>query len=550
MARDMLNSGGDDSLVVKAMDIIRRRRILAVAIFATVLAAAISFARYLPDLYKATALVLVERPVSDQFVRTAVSGELESRLHVIKQEILSRDRLTDLIERFNLYPEMRREASMEEVLTQMRQDVEVLPSGPEQVSGRTRTVSFTLSYTGATPETAAGVTNAIASFYVTQNDRMRSEEAVRTMEFLREQLNDARRQLTSQEQAMRSYTATYIGELPQQVGVNLATLERLNAELRMNADRQLATIDQRERILEGLAENTALARGAGATSAEALSQDVLERLKQIEQMRGDLAGLEAKFTDRHPDVVAMRERIANLEREVEVQKERETAERRRQEQEQKRQAEAGVPVLEPPVVAPGTRRRTLEALDAEMAQLQKDEANIRQQIATYESRLEATPGRQQDYNLITRDYQAAKDLYDSLLKRYEEAQFAASIETDRQGERFRILEPALPPSGPTAPNRIRLMILGLLLALGATALAVIAREQLDPSFHSVDEVREFTNVPVIATIPRMGRTPASARVKTAFAAVSVVAAIGLVATLSAYLARGNEHIVRMLERAG
>ena len=60
------------------------------------------------DLYRASAIVLVERPLSDQFVRPAVSGELESRLHVIKQEILSRDRLTELINRFHLYPEMRR----------------------------------------------------------------------------------------------------------------------------------------------------------------------------------------------------------------------------------------------------------------------------------------------------------------------------------------------------------------------------------------------------------------------------------------------------------
>src|SRR5688572_3010224 len=161
MSRDMLNSTSEESIVLKTIDILRRRRILAAVIFTTVVASAVSFARYLPDLYKASALVLVERPVSESFVRTAVSGELESRLHVIKQEILSRDRLTALVERFNLYPEMRQRTSMEDVLNQMRLDVEVLPSGPEQVSGRTRTVSFTLSYTGTEREKVSEVTNAI-----------------------------------------------------------------------------------------------------------------------------------------------------------------------------------------------------------------------------------------------------------------------------------------------------------------------------------------------------------------------------------------------------
>jgi succinoglycan biosynthesis transport protein ExoP len=548
MARDTFNSTSDDSLVLKATDIIRRRRVLAAVVFTAVLAAAISFARYLPDLYKATALVLVERPVSETFVRLAASNELESRLHVIKQEILSRDRLTALIDRYGLYPELRKEASMEDVLNQMRLDVEVLPSGPEQVSGRSRTVSFTLSYTGASRETVAEVTNAIASFYVNENDRMRSEEAVRTSQFLRAQLDDARAQLSRQEQAMRSYTAQYIGEMPQQVGVNLATLERLNAEMRMNADRQLSTIEQREKLLDGLAVTGGLiARAEGGASVESLSQDVIERLKQIEKMKQDLSELEAKFTSRHPDVVVLRERIANLEREVDVQKDRELAERRQRDETERKAAAAGV-ASEP--LPPQARRRTLEALDAEMDRLTKEEATIRQSIAMYEQRLESTPERQQDYNLITRDYQAAKDLYDSLLKRYEEAQFAASVETDRQGERFRILEPALPPAGPAAPNRVRLMILGFLLALAATAVAVIGREQLDTSFHSVDELREFTGVPVIATIPSIGSTPTASRVRFALATVSVVAAITLVATASAYLARGNEHIVRMLERAG
>jgi len=66
-------------------------------VFAAVLAGAASFALNLPDLYKATAMVVVERQVAETFVRPAVTGELESRLHVIKQEILSRDRLSAIV---------------------------------------------------------------------------------------------------------------------------------------------------------------------------------------------------------------------------------------------------------------------------------------------------------------------------------------------------------------------------------------------------------------------------------------------------------------------
>src|SRR5687767_4726313 len=222
MARDPLSTTTDDSLALRVLDMFRRRTLLAVAVFATVIAAAVSFALYLPDLYRASALVLVERPVSESIVKTPVSGELESRLYVIKQEILSRDRLIGLIERFDLYPEMRKRAGLEEVLTQARNDIIVEPAGPEQVSGRTKTVSLTLSYTGDAREKVADVTNAVAAFYVQQNARMRSDEAIRTTQFLRTQLTEAKLELDRHEAALRDYTTRYTGQLPEQVGVNLA----------------------------------------------------------------------------------------------------------------------------------------------------------------------------------------------------------------------------------------------------------------------------------------------------------------------------------------
>src|SRR5262245_40947735 len=104
-----MNTQHQDSPILGALAIVRRRRVLAIAVFAAALAAAASFALFLPDLYRATAVVLIDRPVAESFVRPAVAGELESRLHVIKQETLSRERLTELIKRFELYPELRRE---------------------------------------------------------------------------------------------------------------------------------------------------------------------------------------------------------------------------------------------------------------------------------------------------------------------------------------------------------------------------------------------------------------------------------------------------------
>src|SRR4029079_7310086 len=113
MSRDTLPNPHEESMILRSLDILRRRRVIAVAVFAIVFASALSFALYLPNLYRATASALVERPVSDQFVRSSVTGELEGRLHVIQQETLSRARLIPLITKYNLYPELRRGSDMD-----------------------------------------------------------------------------------------------------------------------------------------------------------------------------------------------------------------------------------------------------------------------------------------------------------------------------------------------------------------------------------------------------------------------------------------------------
>jgi polysaccharide chain length determinant protein (PEP-CTERM system associated) len=537
MSRDPLSPTTNDSLAFRVLEILRRRMLLAAAIFTAVLAAAVAFALYLPDLYKATALVLVERPVSESIVRTPVSGELESRLYVIKQEILSRDRLIELIERFNLYPDLRAKASVDEVLTQARNDISVEPAGPEQLSGRFKTVSFTLTYTGDTRESVADVTNAVAAFYVNQNERMRSDEATRTSAFLREQLADAKAQLARHEGAIRDFTSRYTGELPQQVGVNLATLERLNTQLRLNGEQQIRIIEQRDKLLDGLREPSVLARAAAGRGE--LSPEALERLKQIEEVKQKLSQAETQFTERHPDVVRLRDQLAAMERDH---KTAEAEENRKREQE----ALAAAAAVDNAGPNPQLRRRTIETLDGELAKLRQEEAGIRTTIASFEARLESSPQRQQDYALITRDYNAAKDLYDSLLKRYDEAQLTASMETGNAGETFRVLEPALPPEGPSAPNRFRLLLMGLLLAAATAAGAVLLREQFDTGFHSVDEIREFTTVPVLVSIPPIGPAPTARRVKMALATVTTVAVIALVATSAAYLANGNAQLVRLI----
>jgi polysaccharide biosynthesis transport protein len=523
MTPDMLTSGHDESLALRAFDIFRRRKLLVVAAFSAVFASVVSFARYLPDLYRGTAVVLVERAVPEAFVRPSVTGELESRLHVIKQEILSRTRLTALINRFDLYPELRKQYPIDTALDQMRHDMDIELTGPEQVSGRKTTVAFKLSYTGASGATVADVTNALAAFYVNQNDSIRSSQAARTAEFLKAQLDATRKQLDQREHDIRGFTSSHPGELPQQVEVNLAALERLNTQLRLNGERQLRVLDDREKLLDG---TTAVAVDTSATGQPAAARPQSER---VERLKRELQLLEGQFTSRYPDVIRLKTEIAGVERQ--------------QQDAMVRDAERAK--VELPAIA---RRKTIEGLGDELDRLKTEEASLRLNIANIEKRLEDVPAREQEFGRVTRDYQGSKDLYDSLLKRYKEAQVGESVEVDRQGEHFRILEPALPPPSPVAPNRLRLLAVGLLMAIAAGVGAALLAEQFDSTFHNSESLREFTSVPVLATIPIISFGHGKRAVRWTLAVASVLAVIALSAVMSAHMARGNEQIVWMLAR--
>src|SRR5204862_1806458 len=125
------------------LDVWARRKWLALLVFAAAFGAAAAVAVSLPDLYRSTATVIVEREqVSEAFVRPSVSAELETRIQLIREQVMSRARLTDLIRRFDLYREWRRKVPLDTVIERMRRDIQLELKGVEQpMSGRSSTIA-------------------------------------------------------------------------------------------------------------------------------------------------------------------------------------------------------------------------------------------------------------------------------------------------------------------------------------------------------------------------------------------------------------------------
>ncbi|MGH7348008.1 MAG: GNVR domain-containing protein, partial [Candidatus Rokuibacteriota bacterium] len=184
----------------------------------------------------------------------------------------------------------------------------------------------------------------------------------------------------------------------------------------------------------------------------------------------------------------------------------------------------------------------------ELKALKEEENELRAAMATYQARVDNTPRRDFEFQELSRDYESTRDLYRTLLKRYEEAQLSENLEQRQKGEQFRILEAAVPGTAPAAPNRNRLILMSLALAIGVAAGLVILAEQLDNSFHTMDDLRAASNVPILVSIPRIV-THADTRRRLwrmRLATAASVCGLVLIVGASYFLALGNEQLLRII----
>jgi polysaccharide chain length determinant protein (PEP-CTERM system associated) len=529
------------------LEIARRRRVLAVLPFLFVLTAAASLALFLPSLWTSKALILVNRQqIPERYVAPTVQADIEARLLMLSQDVLTADRLMKIAQDHGLYHNLRRTQPAAEVVERMRRDIRLeVIEDKDRRSPRERTALFTVAYTAPDPEVAARVSNTLASLYIEENGRLREQQAAGTSAFLDAQLGDIRTRLQAQERRITEYKEKHLGELPEQKEVNLRALERLQAQLQLAHENNRRANERRQLITNSLGEldmtSGAAMGGPNPTPADTAAA-------RLNLLRQELAVMQTKYHDRYPDVVQMREQIRILEAKLEAEKKAQAAAAKAAAGAKKSGRELR-PVPQSPYIQ--SLMTQLDQAHVEAKTTTEEIATINRQIAVYQKRLENTPKREQELALITRDYETTRELHKNLLAKRGEAEMASELEQRQQGETFRVIEPAGLPERPTGPNRFRLLLVGLALALGASGVAVVLAEQVDTSFRRVDEVRATAPIPVLSAIPRIttegDRTRHARQRRWATAAIAV--GLFVVAGTSFMVAHNNQSLVTLLTPA-
>lgn len=481
----------------------RRRKWLAILVFAVSFSALAGFVSALPDIYHASATVLLNMAGTQaSSAQVSAEGVQDNQLDSVSEEVLSRTRLQGLITRFDLYPELRKSSSPEQIIERMRRDIQLERKSGEQQWGRDPTFAFTISYQGWDPQTVAQVTNALVSSYVDENNSIRARQAVDTANSLQAQMAGIKQKLDSQEQLVNTFRNTHTGELPEQQQANLATLAQLNEQLHQNSDNQTQAMQRREALLKEMAD-----------SGDA----------DVTQLEQELASLRTRYTDMYPDIVRVKAQIAAMKR-----------------QQAQDSSDGNQKPLSP-------LQQQFQAVAAELTTYKEEGARLRAEIVGYQNRVDNIPLRAQQLNTLSLGYAETRDVYTSLMKNYEQARLAQASQSQNPAQ-YRILDPAVVPLESAGPARMRLMLMAMMFCLGLAAVAVYVAEQMDTSFHSVKELRSFSRVPVLAAIPLIVTRGDAWRSRLRFGAAAVAALLLAVMAVQAahFVGHGNEQLVWML----
>ena len=475
------------------LKILRRRFWLVAVPVALVAAGTALYARRLPDVYRAQAVIqIVPQRVPENYVKSTVTTRIEDRLQSIREQILSRSHLEQIIQRLDLYRDERRVGIMENIVDQMRNSIRIdVNRGAD---------SFTVSFTGHDARTVAKVTEQLATLFIDASLRDREVLAEGTDQFLQAQLEEARRRLIDQEKKLEAYRMKYSGQLPDQVTSNLQSVSNVQLQIQMLAEADNRDSDRRltiERALKDL-ESEPLSNESGAASGGAAGTPngppLATTAATLAAAKKTLASMLEKYSEAWPDVVAQKRYVNEMQRKLDA------------EALQTPVSSTAAPVSP----ADATRQKRMRVMQDQLTEIDRQMAartaevkRLRTSSTLLQQRVDALPARQSELVELTRDYSTLSSIYTSLLAKLEDAKISSNLERRQIGEQFKLLDPARVPERPFSPDRGKLNLYGLAAGLAIGLALVALLEYRDSSFTTDDEVTSLLALPVLAVVPMM-----------------------------------------------
>ncbi len=489
----------------QVVDILIRRRWIVLIALCVSLSVGLYFSFTLPRVYKANTTILVQpQEVPGSYVKSIISSGFDARISAISQQVLSRSNLEKIIEQYDLFRGTKFENMyFEDKISRLKRMIDVKIHRRDSRRG---TGAFSLSFQGGVPGKVKQITNALASFFMDENLKLREAQAIGTSEFINAELGKTRKKLEQLEERLAVYRTRFLGGLPSELNSNLSTLDRLQQQL---TDQQSALREAKNALnvykmeMSYLIETPSIGFGRSRAAYDAPAGAVISPATDgmtLDQAEQDLNRLLLTYTDKHPDVVKLQKTIDKL---------REKAEK-----------EISIKKNTDSIATAGSDYETSETLTfnetsprsmsqkMQLDQLTRDVKLITDSIKatelkmqTYQELVANTPKREQELLSLQRDYENIQETYNSLLDRKLEAELAVSMEKKQKGEQFRILDSARLPEKPVSPNMRNLFMFSLAGGIGFSGGIIFLLEFINPPVRREDVIENELGLPVLAFIP-------------------------------------------------
>ncbi len=537
MAANTMNQSSSQSYTMNVRDWLQafaRRKWLVAAIAGAVAVLSILVAIWWPATYQASGTILIEQQeVPAELVRSTISSYADQRIQVIRQQVMTTENLFKIIQKYDLYAKQRRKKSRENVLAGMKEDIGFKMISADVIDPRSgnptkATIAFSISFKSQSPELAAKVANELVSLYLQQNIESRKQRTADATSFLNDEAARLNQDITVQQQALESFKQQHINDLPELSQLNIQQMNRAQEETReldsrvRSLDQQLVYLDAQlaqlsptsqvytstgERVLSPADRlkylRTELARVTSLYSAD--HPDVLrmqrevegleksadtgnstnDLQRQLESARTQLASAKERYSNDHPDVIKLKRSISSLEDQLAAQSPRGVSTDKSQPD-------------NPAYIQIKAQR---QAVSSERTSLQRKRNELSKQVTDYEQRLASGPSVEREYSTLMRDIENNQLKYREVRQKQLEAEVAQNLEDERKGERFTLIEPPLTPEQPDSPNRIVILVLGVMLAFGIAAGTVILLELMDASIRNRRDLEQLLGVSPLAVLP-------------------------------------------------
>jgi polysaccharide biosynthesis transport protein len=473
---------------------ILRRRAIYIATIAPVfilLAVYLSFA--LTPLYQSTAIIFLEASAVDQkVVTTTVMSAGNDPIEIVQGRVMTIATLKQLVKDYDPYPGAPMTPG--EKAQQILEETQVERVDPVTFKPLQDSNAFALRYRNPDKERAAEVTSRLAQLFLDYNRKNREEAAQGAAKFLAQQAADVSKQMQAVDEEIKVFKSQHGDALPEYIQRNEASLDRVQHELE-NLQQQILQSEEKENLL--------------AVQLSQTSPSMITKagdLTDLATVKQEYAAAVQRYTPDHPEVKRLKEALRQL-----------TAD-------QQSTAAGGI--------VQNANNPLYQTTASQLQSVRKELAGYRAQVTRktaeaeqYEAFLRKTPGVEREYSEIMRRRTSLQNTYQGIQDKLQNAQIATNFETEQGGERFTLIRAPSPSKLPVYPNRIGLILLGVVLGALFSGIAVAVAESSDTNVRDVGDLPLLGDVQVLAAIPQInnGRDRRMRRLRV----VSWTAAYGL-----------------------